>query len=262
MTQDNPVSRLVIGKAMEVHRQLGPGLVEAFYHQLLAEKLAASGLQHEVKPRRQLIYRGHVADEFEPDLVVTGHFIPELKALRGTFASAHFTQLLAYLKFWNLGFGLLMDFAKESLALKRVLPPADGSPEFQKAALPAFVHDHELAHQMLEFIEHIQRDHGLGYRETTYRGLFVACLKHAQMVHVADPMAQVAHLGMSTLRCIVVENRCVVSISALGEGLTAADRAVLQTSLKWLRLPWGIAVHFGKKRCDARFVVAPSSTQK
>jgi GxxExxY protein len=73
------VSYAVIGEAMWVHRELGPGLDEAFYHALLSHRLQAAGIEHLSKPREALIRRGRTADIFEPDLVLPSHLIPELK---------------------------------------------------------------------------------------------------------------------------------------------------------------------------------------
>ena len=60
----------LIGLAMEVHRELGPGLDEVFYHLLLGRKLRDAGIPHANKVRGQLIHRGVVADEFEADFLV------------------------------------------------------------------------------------------------------------------------------------------------------------------------------------------------
>ena len=58
----DPFTHQIIGLAMETHRALGPGLVEEFYHQDLVSRLNKSGIEHLSKPRRDLIYRGFVAD--------------------------------------------------------------------------------------------------------------------------------------------------------------------------------------------------------
>ena len=113
-----PVSYAIIGKAMEVHRELGPGLDEVFYHELLSERLRVAGIEHVSKPREALIHRGHTADIFEPDLVFPGALVAELKWLWGKFAPEHFVQLKCYLKFWRIADGLLLDFGKESLVQK------------------------------------------------------------------------------------------------------------------------------------------------
>src|SRR5438552_1691764 len=116
----DPFSHQVIGLAMETHRELGPGLIEEFYHQDFVARLKNAGIEHLSKLRRDLVYRGHVADTFEADLVCPGKLIPELKALRGGFDREHFTQLLAYSKFWHIRTGMLFDFGKGSLISKRV----------------------------------------------------------------------------------------------------------------------------------------------
>jgi GxxExxY protein len=257
--QRDTLSHLVIGRAMEVHRDLGPGINEEFYHRSLSEKLSAAGVDHEFKPRTPLLYRGHVADVFEPDLVIPGRLIPELKTLRGPFGPSHFTQLLVYLKFWRIPVGLLIDFAKESLVAKRIAAPAEPEARFPECEIPPFVSDKGLANLLLKYLEDILADHGLGYRETTYRGLLCACIKADEMDFLPDPGTIIPKVGTAKLRCIQIGSRAVVLISALGHGLLPADRAILQTYLRWLNLPWGIAVHYGKEAVDVRFVKAPGS---
>jgi GxxExxY protein len=100
-------SYAVLGKAMEVHRELGPGVDEIFYHELLSERLRASGIEHLFRPREQLLHRGIVADIFEADLVFPSRMIAELKCLRGTFEPEHYVPLICYLKFWSVSTGLL-----------------------------------------------------------------------------------------------------------------------------------------------------------
>lgn len=78
----DPFTHKIIGLAMETHRALGPGLVEELYHQVMVARLTEHGIDHLSKPRRDLAYRGHVADTFEADLVFPDKLIPELKALR------------------------------------------------------------------------------------------------------------------------------------------------------------------------------------
>lgn len=252
----DPFTHAVIGKAMEVHRELGPGLDEAFYHRLLSEKLATSGIELMLKPRRELVHRGHVADIFEPDMVFPGHLVSELKVLRGSFAPAHFTQLLCYQRLWGIPTGLLFDFEKESLVFKRLIFTPVEAP-FPAVELSAFVSDREIATQLLRLLREMHEEHGLGYRETTYQGMLSAALKAEGIPFSSEPLCQVGSLGTATLRCFVVSGRCVVTISALGECLGAADRAILQTYLHWLDLPWGLAVHFGRARLDLQFVVRP-----
>lgn len=75
MTED-PFTYQIIGLAMKTHRDLGPGLNEEFYPLELVENLNRSGIEHLVKPRRNLVYRGSVADTFEADWAFRGNWFP------------------------------------------------------------------------------------------------------------------------------------------------------------------------------------------
>ena len=254
MTKD-PFTHLIIGKAMESHRALGPGLQEEFYHQDLVARLLAAGIEHESKPRRDLIYRGFVADTFEPDIVFPRRLIPELKMLRGEFAPSHFTQLLVYQKFWAIPTGMLFDFGKASLVHKRVIY-TQAEADFPAVEMPAWISNRAIAVQLLRLGQQCFEDHKLGYRETTWNGIFSAALRAEGIAHTLGPGGIIGNLGTSSLRCIAVGTECALSITALGDGVSAADRATLQTCLHWLGLPWGLALHFGRRTVDACFVRA------
>lgn len=252
----DPFTHAVIGKAMETHSALGPGLAEEFYHREFSARLAAAGLEHESKPRRHLEHRGFVADTFEPDMLFPGRLIPELKALRGGFDPEHFAQLISYLKFHEVPTGMLFDFGKESLLFKRVVfTPVEAA--FPGVAVPSFATDSELAETLLRLLREIHGAHGVGYRETTYQGLLRAALQAERIPFAANPTAPISHWGLAQLRCFVVDGRCAVSVTALGDEVSAADRAALQTCLHWLDLPWGIAIHFGRRSVDLKFVLRP-----
>lgn len=253
---NDPFTHAVIGKAMETHSALGPGLAEAFYHSEFSSRLAVAGLEHESKPRRHLEHRGFVADTFEPDMLFPGRLIPELKALRGGFDPEHFAQLISYLKFHEVQTGMLFDFGKESLLFKRIVfTPVKAT--FPDVAVPSFVADSALAETLIRLLREIHGTHGVGYRESSYQGLFRAALQAEQIHFAENPTAPISRWGLAQLRCFVVDGRSAVSVTALGDEVSAADRAALQTCLRWLDLPWGIAIHFGRRSVDLRFVVRP-----
>ncbi len=91
-TASDPFRYAVIGKAMEVHRELGPGLDELFYHELLSTRLAEAGIEHGSRVRESLMHRGQVADIFEADLVFHSKMVTELKCLRGGFDAEHYVH--------------------------------------------------------------------------------------------------------------------------------------------------------------------------
>lgn len=254
----DPFTHQIIGKAMDTHRALGPGLNEEFYHQELSARLTMAGIEHLSKPRRDLVYRGFVADTFEADLVFENHLITELKALRNGFAPEHFVQLLSYNKFWRIRTGLLLDFGKASMIQQRVIHTSRVA-SFGVPQVPAFVSERSLAERLVRLADQCLADIGLGYRETTWTGIMAAALRADDIPFVLHPAAEIGNLGKASLRCIVVASQCAILISALGKEVSAAERATLQTCLKWLDLPWGIAFQFGTDTADCKFVTPPKT---
>ena len=104
------ISGAVIGCAIEVHRILGPGLLESAYEICLAQELGLRG--HEVERQRQMpvVYRGVQVDSgYRLDLVVDELVIVELKAVE-SLLPIHSAQLLSYLRLSGLPLGLLINF--------------------------------------------------------------------------------------------------------------------------------------------------------
>jgi len=259
------LSYRIVGEAMHIHREIGPGLKEEFYHTALCERLLASGLPCESKPKRCLVHKGITADEFQADLIVDGCVVLELKCLERGFAAAHYTQLICYLKCWRLALGGLFDFGKESLVHKRVVyteQPIALNPSSPQSTHPKAPRDRELVAAILASVKHIAEHYGAGYRDTTYRGIFRADLAANGMMAEAleaEVWCDGHNLGMARPACMVLEGRCAVMILALYDRLHAAHRARLQTCLKHLALPWGVLVNFGKKTLDWQYVVHPRS---
>ncbi len=255
-----------IGKAMEVHRQLGPGLDELFYHELLAARLEAASIPHDYKPLGKLVHKGTVADEFEADLLVRDKLVVELKVLWEDFHREHWLQIICYQKFWQRPVGLLFDFGKESLVHQRVAyTPArvDWEPARLLTNPPSFVSDRDTLQLVAECIRVIADAYGLGYRATTYRGLLHAEFSAIGMPSIRQPIVAVRAEGLSEhqtqLDCIAINGRCAVKVTALQDLRRAADRAILQTYLRLLNLPWGLVVNFGKRQIETQFVVKPRS---
>lgn len=259
------LSYRAIGMAMECHRELGPGLSELFYHELLRQKLKAAGIRHQFKPRGQLFHREILVDQFEADLIIGDDLDLELKALWGTFTPEHLLQIICYLKFWRLRAGLLIDFGKESLVVRRIqfTPPAvffDAREWVQSA--PPFVSDRTALQELAVAVGKVLAEHGLGYRDTTYRGLMFAELTANGLQVRREPEVEIRSvgghvLGAAKLRCFVIGECCGLLVTALRESHQAADRAVLQTYLRHLDLTWGVTLNFGKRQIQTQFVRAP-----
>jgi len=104
------LSELVIGAAIEVHRTLGPGLLESTYEACLVFELVERGAQVERQKALPVRYRGVVIDcGYRIDLLVGGQLIVELKAVE-RILPVHEAQLLTYLRLSGLSVGLLLNF--------------------------------------------------------------------------------------------------------------------------------------------------------
>jgi GxxExxY protein len=106
----NDLSHRVIGLCMEVHRELGPGLLESTYEEALAFELVQAGLHYERQREMPLLYKGVKLDcGYRVDFVVEGELIIELKAVT-ELLPIHHAQLLTYLKLDRRSLGLLINF--------------------------------------------------------------------------------------------------------------------------------------------------------
>ena len=105
-----PLTHTILGACIEVHEQLGPGLLESAYEECLALEMRRRALRFERQPRIPLVYKGHrVEHAFQPDFVVSGEVILEVKAVQ-TLLAVHKAQLRTYLKLRAIDVGLLVNF--------------------------------------------------------------------------------------------------------------------------------------------------------
>lgn len=114
MTLSHPeteeLTRRIIGAAIEVHRHMGPGLLESTYHDCLCLELGEIGLGFQTQPTLPVTYKGHVLSAtYRPDLIVAATVIVEVKAVEKV-VDVHKAQLLTYMKHANMKLGLLFNF--------------------------------------------------------------------------------------------------------------------------------------------------------
>ena len=122
MNERDPLTKGIIGAAIEVHRNLGPGLLEAAYEQCLCHELASQGIEFKRQVSVPVVYKGeNIECGFRADLIVEDKVIVELKAM-DKLHPIHQAQLLTYLKLANVGTGLLINFNVSVLkdGIKRV----------------------------------------------------------------------------------------------------------------------------------------------
>jgi GxxExxY protein len=99
----------IIGCAMEVHRHLGPGLLEATYEEALCVELELNGLEHRRQVAIPVVYKGRSIGEYRIDLIVEDTVVVEIKSVE-RFLPLFEAQVLTYLKVTEKKVGLLLNF--------------------------------------------------------------------------------------------------------------------------------------------------------
>jgi len=120
---EKDLTEKIIGAAIEVHRALGPGLLESIYEECLAIELQLKGIGFERQKLLPIEYKGcPVAANLKIDLLVENHVVVELKAVENLLP-VHAAQLLTYMKLSRLSLGLLINFHVPTLkdGLKRMV---------------------------------------------------------------------------------------------------------------------------------------------
>ena len=111
----NEITGVIIDTAIEVHRRLGPGLLESVYRVVLAHELTKRGLHVEKEVPIPVVWDNLQFEVgFRADLIVEGMVIVELKSIEA-LAPVHKKQLLTYLRLADKRLGLLLNFGEEVL---------------------------------------------------------------------------------------------------------------------------------------------------
>ena len=107
---ENEISHRIIGAAIEVHKELGPGLLESSYETCLAYELKQLGFNVKTQTALPVVYKGvKLSAGYRIDILVENNVIIEVKAV-DMLADIHTAQLLTYLKLKELKLGLLINF--------------------------------------------------------------------------------------------------------------------------------------------------------
>lgn len=134
----DPQTHAIIGAAMEVHRQLGPGFLEPVYQEALAIELAERNIPFFAQAELPVYYKGRrLAAFYKADFICYESVILELKALKA-ITGIEDAQLLNYLKATRIERGLILNFGLPSLDFKRLIFSnlrKDSHQDFQQAEI-------------------------------------------------------------------------------------------------------------------------------
>lgn len=106
----NELSHQIIGTCIDIHKQLGPGLLESIYQDLLCFDLGNKGISFEKEKEISLIFKGNeFHTKLRADLIIENKIIVELKAVK-EIHPIYGAQLLTYMKLTKIALGLLINF--------------------------------------------------------------------------------------------------------------------------------------------------------
>jgi GxxExxY protein len=120
-SEGDPQTYAVIGAAMALHRELGPGFLEAVYQEAMEIELEARGVEYEREKAFLIYYRGkRLSTYYKADFLCFGCLVVEIKAL-SSLTSADHAQVINYLKASGMRKALLINFGAPSLQYKRLV---------------------------------------------------------------------------------------------------------------------------------------------
>lgn len=114
------LSYAIVGAAMEVHKQLGPGFLEAVSHAALAHEFTLRGIPFKQNVKLKVMYKGVLVGDYEADFIVDGKIVVELKSVT-TLHPRHKAQAINYLAATGLQLAILLNFGTDSLEHERVI---------------------------------------------------------------------------------------------------------------------------------------------
>jgi len=116
------LTRAIIGAAIAVHRALGPGFIESIYAAAIALELDARRIPYQREHAIPVVHRGVEVGTHRLDLFVANEIVVELKAVR-ELNDVHFAIVRSYLRAAHRQHGVILNFAKARLEVKRVIVP-------------------------------------------------------------------------------------------------------------------------------------------
>jgi GxxExxY protein len=114
------LTKKIIGCGIEVHKELGPGFLESIYHKALIEEFLIKNINHETEKEVKISYKNKQIGIHKIDLYVENKIVVELKAVT-EISDVHISQVVSYLKATGQTVGLILNFAKSTLDIKRVI---------------------------------------------------------------------------------------------------------------------------------------------
>lgn len=255
------LTRELIGCFFYVQNTLGVGYDENVYHKALEHHFKKIGIENSSEVRKTLYHRGYKVRSFKADFVISDRIILELKSIQSHFIQANYIQILSELKLWKLPLGLLVNFGLQKVVIERI--PFSEKPkmiqenyDFIKDRINE--NDRKILAALRECILYVFEVHGLGYGGIVYRKIIDTEFNYQKINYQNKSPISVQFEGEVIsefkMKPIIVENRIICAINALGDKIDFYDIAKLQSYLRALNLQIGIIVNFGKTKLEIKGV--------
>ena len=236
-----------------MHNTLGPGWNEWDYHRGMIDALAARGHPVKSHERKDLIHQGIAVDRFELDLLVDDVIVLERKHIKEDFHPAHFTQIINYLKCWNIRLGLLINFGQDQLRYKRVpFSDVDSLVEYTGCWPEIPLVEKEIIERA---IFGVLAGVAYGYGADVFKKLLTAELGFMKVDTVElsiNPAYGLMQFEKRVVDALAYGSKSLVAVSACS---SATDLSYLKTYMKQSGRPYGILVSLDKSKIRLRGVV-------
>ena len=245
--QDNQLTGAVIGAAIGVHRQLGPGVDEAAYEAALSARLTAEGIAHQCQVPLPLNYKRVSLDcGFRLDVLVENRLPLELKAVEAVLP-IHDAQLLTYMRLGAYSLGLLINFEVAVLkdGVRRKVQTTSTAPSQNLDHIPAGFD--ELSREILNGAIEVHRHLGPGLLRSAYEECVchelaqkrIPFTRQHQIPLVCDgqPLGQSSEVSLLVGNCVPVQCLSVAELNALHE-------ARLLARIRQGNWPYGLLLNF------------------
>ncbi len=252
------LSYAIIGAAFDVHNELGPGWNEWDYHRAMLSVLKKKGIKAESHLREKLIHRDEPVDQFELDILVENKIVLELKHIRSGFLSPHYIQIISYLKRWEKGLGILINFGLEKLCYKRVpYTSVEGKISFSGFWDDFKRQQPERAEEIYQSAKNILELQGLGYGADSFKKILFRELAYQNLkpeIPEVAPRFNDLSFESRSLDYILLGRDVLVSATAFKD-TTATELARLRSGMKQTACPCGVLINFGKSILTLRGVL-------
>ncbi len=255
------LTKVILECIFETHNEVGVGLDEESYHQVLLDCFLRKGVSAISKERKHLLHRGISVRRFELDLLAYEKIILALKSLPCSFLQNHYVQIISELKLWQKDLGLLVNFGRLKTEIERI--PFDEkkkkvTEDYSEVKGKIGETARDLLAQVRDAILFVHETHGLGYGMTVYRDLLRTELNYQKIIHDSFTPLHVKYrdkpLRSFKVKAIRISDQLLCRVTAIQDQITLFDVKRMRTYLQYSGIPIGLLINFGKSNLEIKAI--------